>query len=102
MVWILQLSQGANFFKECIMNEDILKGKWNEIKGEIRSQWGNLTDDEVEGAKGNLSSIAGLIQQRYGSRKEEVMQRLEGILGRFNQKAQGIKDNLRDDSSAHP
>ena len=86
------------------MNEEILKGKWNEIRGEIRSQWANLTEDELEGARGNVTSIAGLIQQKYGAKKEEVMQRLEGILGRFNQSAQNVKNDLRrdDNDSAHP
>lgn len=84
------------------MNEEIFKGKWNEIKGEIRSQWGKLTENELESAKGNASSIAGLIQQRYGMKKEEVMQKLDGILARFNDKAENVKRDLKDDNSAHP
>ena len=26
------------------MNEDILKGKWREIKGRVKEKWGKLTD----------------------------------------------------------
>lgn len=70
------------------MNEDIFKGKWTEIKGEIRNVWGKLTDDELESVKGNLSSIAGLIQQRYGEAKDVVSERLNRILGRADEEAE--------------
>ena len=33
------------------MNEDILKGKWKEIKGEVKQKWGKLTDDDTSGRK---------------------------------------------------
>ena len=30
------------------MNEDILKGKWAQLKGRVKEQWGKLTDDEID------------------------------------------------------
>jgi hypothetical protein len=27
------------------MNEDILKGKWKEIKGGVKKKWGKLTEN---------------------------------------------------------
>lgn len=80
------------------MNEEILKGKWNEIKGEILTQWGRMTDDELNQSKGNLTSIAGLIQQRYGAKKEEVQQRLDSILAKFSDKTEETKNRMREDS----
>lgn len=94
-----------------ILNEDILKGKWKEIKGEIRNQWGKLTSDEVEQTKGNLSAITGLIQQKYGMKKEEVSDRLHEFMNRFEvskdrgaeefkskvaEKTEDVKNTLRD------
>jgi uncharacterized protein YjbJ (UPF0337 family) len=81
------------------MNNDIIKGKWNEIKGEIRTQWGKMTEDELETSSGNMTSIAGLIQQRYGAKKEEVQEKLNGILEKFSQKTDKIKENLKDDQN---
>jgi uncharacterized protein YjbJ (UPF0337 family) len=80
------------------MNNEIIKGKWNEIKGEIRTQWGKMTEDELETSSGNLTSIAGLIQQRYGAKKEEVESRLEQILAKFSDKSEDVKNNLRDEN----
>ncbi len=54
------------------VNEDIVKGKWKDIKGGVRKLWGKITDDELEQARGDLTSISGLIQKRNGETKESV------------------------------
>jgi uncharacterized protein YjbJ (UPF0337 family) len=48
------------------MNKDILQGKWTEIKGKIRSKWGELTDDELTQINGDSERLFGLLQKRYG------------------------------------
>lgn len=82
------------------MNNDMASGKWNEIKGEIKRVWGELTDDELEKSKGDMTAIGGIIQQRYGQKKEEVSSGLKGIYDRFSgkvaDKTQKIKEDLRD------
>lgn len=54
------------------MNEDIMKGKWNEVKGKARQQWGKLTNDDVDRLKGTQEELVGLIQQRYGYERKEA------------------------------
>jgi uncharacterized protein YjbJ (UPF0337 family) len=46
--------------------QDILAGKWHELKGKIRMQWGELTDDDVTRLSGKGEELAGVLQQRYG------------------------------------
>jgi uncharacterized protein YjbJ (UPF0337 family) len=65
------------------MNQKIFAGKWNEFKGQVRNQWGKLTDNDLEGAKGNLDSIAGLIQEHYGEGKSAASQKLNTIADKF-------------------
>ncbi len=62
------------------MNENIFKGKWKEVKGEIVKSWGRLTDDELEQTKGDFSKIAGLVQQKYGETQESVRDRLNSFV----------------------
>jgi len=81
-----------------MMNDDIIKGKWTELKGEIKTQWGNLTDDELDKSQGNVVSIIGLILQKYGSKKEEVQEQMNGLMSRFTQKTEEVKNNLKNDS----
>ena len=35
------------------MNSNELESKWQKLRGEIRSQWGRLTDDDLERIAGN-------------------------------------------------
>jgi uncharacterized protein YjbJ (UPF0337 family) len=77
------------------MNEDIFKGKWKDIKGEIQNVWGKLTNDELESVKGNLSSITGLIQQRYGEAKDVVSEKLNRILGNAKTEADSASKDAK-------
>jgi uncharacterized protein YjbJ (UPF0337 family) len=56
---------------------DKIEGRWNEFKGNVRKQWGKLTDDDVEQIKGNRDVLAGRLQQRYGLAKEEINQQID-------------------------
>jgi uncharacterized protein YjbJ (UPF0337 family) len=54
------------------MNRDTLKGQWTQLKGKVRQQWGNLTDDEIDQMQGNAEVLIGKIQERYGRSREEA------------------------------
>jgi uncharacterized protein YjbJ (UPF0337 family) len=54
------------------MNWDIVKGKWGQMKGELRKQWGNLTDDDLEQIGGEKDRLVGKLQERYGWTREEA------------------------------
>ncbi|WP_224825077.1 CsbD family protein [Cognatishimia sp. MH4019] len=54
------------------MNWDQIKGKWKQIKGDVQSEWGELTNDEVDRAEGDREKLEGIIQAKYGKSKEEV------------------------------
>lgn len=41
------------------MNWDIVKGKWKEIAGEARKQWGKLTDSDWEEVAGEKDKLLG-------------------------------------------
>ena len=54
------------------MNRDTLKGQWMQLKGKVRQQWGQLTDDEIDQVQGNAEMLIGRIQERYGRSREEA------------------------------
>ena len=51
---------------------DILQGKWLELKGQVKQQWGKLTDDDMTKLTGKQEELAGVLQQRYGYTKEKA------------------------------
>lgn len=54
------------------MNKDIFAGKWTEIKGKIKQQWGKLTDDDIDQVEGSSDELSGKLQKHYGYSKEEA------------------------------
>ncbi|MBW8350452.1 CsbD family protein [Bacillus sp. IITD106] len=54
------------------MNDDQLKGKWKQVKGEVQRKWGKLTDDDYDVIQGDAKKLIGKIQERYGVTKEEA------------------------------
>jgi len=54
------------------MNRDTTQGKFTQLKGKIKEQWGKLTDDEIDELEGKSEILAGKLQERYGDKKDEV------------------------------
>lgn len=59
------------------MNWDQIEGKWKEFVGKAQQQWGELTDNDVQEAKGDRQELAGKIQNRYGVTKEEAERQID-------------------------
>ena len=62
------------------MNPEILKGKWNQVKGDIRTRWGKLTDDDVAQIQGQAEKFIGKLQERYGYKREQAEKELNDFL----------------------
>ena len=62
------------------MNADVLKGKWLQLKGKVRSQWGKLTDDELDQINGNSEQLVGLLQERYGYARDRAEREVDTFL----------------------
>lgn len=53
-----------------------------QFKGKIKSQWGKLTDDDLEQLAGNRDELVGKIQAQYGISKEEAEKQLRDWAGK--------------------
>ena len=54
------------------MNKDSAAGKWKQLKGEVKRQWGMLTDDEIDQIEGDSEKLTGLVQERYGKSRQDA------------------------------
>lgn len=61
------------------MNESQLKGKWNQLKGEVKRRWGKLTDDDLTEVEGDYNKLVGKIQERHGDTQEQVKEWIDKI-----------------------
>jgi uncharacterized protein YjbJ (UPF0337 family) len=62
-----------------MVNQQTLQGNWNEIKGKLRSKWGQLTNDDVQAFDGNVERLVGLIQRKTGEARGSVEKYLDEL-----------------------
>ena len=62
------------------MNWDIIEGNWKELKAKVRTQWGKLTDDDLDTIAGKKDALVGRLQQRYGYHKEQAERELDSFI----------------------
>ena len=55
-----------------VYNQDEFEGNWKQLKGALKENWGEFTDDDLMAIEGRTDRFEGKLQERYGERKEEV------------------------------
>ncbi len=56
-----------------------LKGNWNELKGKIKQQYGELTDDDLIYEEGKDDELVGRIQKKIGKTKDQVIDWIQSL-----------------------
>jgi len=72
------------------MNENILEGKWKQLRGYLRERWGELTDDELDQIAGKRDRLAGLLQERYGYTQMEAEQQIDDFVSEWEGKVRDL------------
>ncbi|MHB8858827.1 MAG: CsbD family protein [Thermoleophilia bacterium] len=68
------------------MSSDILEGKWKQMKGDVKSWWGELTDDEIDQIGGKKDQLVGKLQEKYGWEKGKAENEIDKRLAEYNEK----------------
>ena len=74
------------------MNQDILAGKWKQMRGQAKQWWGKLTDDDLDRVDGAMDKLAGVLQERYGWGRDQAERE---IRQRFERDDEGAGDSAR-------
>ena len=69
------------------MNKDHFKGSWEQFKGELKRQWGKLTDNDLLEVEGDYDKLLGVVQKRYGDQRDEVKRWVDQWFDRTSKKA---------------
>ena len=59
------------------MNSDQIAGKWKQLKGKAKEQWGRLTDDDLDVINGKRDELIGKLQERYGYARDDAQKRAD-------------------------
>jgi len=59
------------------MNNDVIKGNWKQLSGEVQRQWGKLTEDQLDRIEGNRKKLVGAIQENYGIAQDEAEEQVK-------------------------
>ncbi|HEV8338968.1 MAG TPA: CsbD family protein [bacterium] len=62
------------------MHKEQFTGKWRQLRGRIKTEWGKLTDDELDQIQGNYDMLVGKIVEKYGQAREQIERRLDSFL----------------------
>ncbi len=54
------------------MDNDRIKGTWNEIIGKLKQKYADLSDDDLTYQDGKEDELLGKLQQKWGKSKDEV------------------------------
>jgi uncharacterized protein YjbJ (UPF0337 family) len=59
------------------MNWEQIEGNWKQLKGKVREQWGDLTDDDFEKIAGKRDNLIGKIQEKYHISRKDAEKQIE-------------------------
>ena len=64
------------------MDWNRVEGNWKQLKGQVKEQWGKLTDDDLDVIAGRREQLEGKLQERYGLARDQVRSEVEAWYAR--------------------
>ena len=58
---------------------DQIRGNWNVLKGKLKQEYGELTDNDLQYAEGQEDELIGRLQTKLGKTKEEVKELIDRL-----------------------
>jgi uncharacterized protein YjbJ (UPF0337 family) len=65
------------------MNWNQIEGRWDQLAGQVKSQWGKLTDDDLKNIAGKRQELVGKLQERYGVLKGDIEKQVNEWIGKI-------------------
>lgn len=56
-----------------------IKGKWHEVKGKLKQNYSELTDDDLRYQEGQEEELVGRLEQKLGKSRDEVVKMLKNL-----------------------
>ncbi|MCA1745292.1 MAG: CsbD family protein [Bacteroidales bacterium] len=56
-----------------------IKGNWNQMKGQLKQKYADLTDDDLMYAEGKTDELLGKLQKKTGKTREELVKEINSL-----------------------
>ena len=56
-----------------------MRGTWNEVKGKIKKQYADITDDDLLYKEGQDDELIGRLQKKTGKTKDQVINWIQSL-----------------------
>lgn len=56
-----------------------MHGAWNDLRGQVKQQWGEIRDDDWSKVEGNVDRLVGYLQTKSGETREQVEKTLRSL-----------------------
>lgn len=76
------------------MNEDVLAGQWQQMRGELKLWWSKLADDDLDRLGDQKDKLVGLLQEAYGYTRNYAAQEVEWRLKEFSANTVGAVTHI--------
>jgi len=77
-----------------------LEGRWEELKGALKTQYGQLTDSDFNGLGGNIDQLIGRVQAKTGAARSEIERKIEQAVGSESDYVGQVKAAVTDAASS--
>jgi uncharacterized protein YjbJ (UPF0337 family) len=81
---------------DTMVNTQVLQGQWNQVRGQLKKKWGQLTEDDLKFTGGNIDQLVGRIQHKTGEAREAIESFLDEMTSQgasaVSQAAESVKN----------
>lgn len=84
------------------MNWTQIEGKWEQLRGDVKSRWAKLTDDDLKLIGGKFDGLVGKIVERYGAKKEFAQKEVSEWAERIRDRVDSLGKPQRQGQAHHP
>lgn len=76
------------------MNSDVFEGRWRQMRGELRSWWGRLSDNDFEKIAGRKDRLIGMLQEKYGYTREAAQQEVDRRFKEYDERTRATSPSI--------
>ena len=77
------------------MNTDIFEGRWRQMRGDLRSWWGRLSDNDFEKIAGRKDRLIGMLQEKYGYTREAAQQEVDRRFKEYDERTRATGPSVQ-------